>query len=114
MSKSGWKSREMKHVTFRMTSDAHADYVAVARSRGMDLSALLNWVVSDYRPLLLMQQAEHDAAMFRAVAAGPPLSSGAGTDQQQALEKVNEVIRQLQDVAARLAASVGGGSQSAA
>jgi hypothetical protein len=59
-------NKRTKQVSFRMLGDVHADYVAVAESRGVDLSALLNWVVVEFRPLLLAEKAKHDAAMAKA------------------------------------------------
>ena len=52
MPKVGRKTQDMRHVSFRMPADVHKDYVAVAESRGVDLSAVLNWVVVEDLPLL--------------------------------------------------------------
>lgn len=65
------KVSRTKQVSFRMPADVYRDYAAVAGSRGMDLSALLNWVTSEYRPKLLREKAEHDEAM-RSAAVAPP------------------------------------------
>ena len=107
MARTGRKTQEMRHVSFRMPADVHADYVAVAESRGVDLSALLNWVVVEFHPLLLLRRAQHQAAMLNATAFGLPQRSGAGPGPQDALDRVNEVIRQLQDVASKLSQKVG-------
>jgi hypothetical protein len=109
MAKAGRKTQEMHHVSFRMPADVHRDYVAVAESRGVDLSALLNWVAVEYRPLLLLSRAENEAAMLRAAVVGLPRGAGVGPDPQEALARVSEVIRQLQEVAAKLAMHVGAG-----
>ena len=109
MAKSGRKTQEMKHVSFRMPTDVHADYVRVAESRGIDLSALLNWVTAEFRPVLLMRLAANDVGMLRAVAAG--LSEFPGTfDQGHAVKRLNELITQLQDVASKLSGQAGGGA----
>jgi hypothetical protein len=108
MAKPGRKTAEMRHVSFRMAADVHQDYVAVAEQRGVDLSALLNWVVVEYRPLLLLRRAEHGAAMLRAAVVGLPHGPGAGPDPQEALARVNGLIGQLQDVASKLSRQVGG------
>ena len=50
----GQKGQGTKHVSFRMPPDLHADYVAVAQSRGVDLSAMLNWILVEYRPRALL------------------------------------------------------------
>jgi hypothetical protein len=115
MARSGRKTQEMRHVSFRMPADVHQDYVAVAESRGVDLSALLNWVVVEYRPLLLLRHADNRAGMLRAAAAGLPLNLGVGPDPQEAINRVNELIRQLQEVASKLSRHTSGdGSRPAA
>ncbi len=108
MARTGRKTKEMRHVSFRMSADVHQDYVAVAESRGVDLSALLNWVLVEYHPLLLLRQAEHDAAMIRAAAAGLARNVGPGPDRQEAVAKLYELIRQLQGVASKLSRQTGG------
>lgn len=115
MSKSGRKTQEMKQVSFRMPAGVHEDYIAVAESRGVDLSALLNWVTAEFRPVLLLRRAENEVGMLRAVALGLSLHPHAGLDQQQAMKRLNELIGQLQEVASKLLVQVSGsGMQSAA
>jgi hypothetical protein len=115
MSKSRSKTREMKQVSFRMLPEVYEDYCTVADSRGVDLSALLNWVVVDYRPMLLLRHAENGAAMLRAAALGLPQHADNGPDPQESLSRLNELIRQLQDVASKLATQANrSGSKSAA
>src|SRR5947209_12972751 len=99
MARTGRKTQEMRHVSFRMPAEVHEDYVAVAESRGVDLSALLNWVVVEYRPMLLLRRAENRAGMLRAAVVGLPHGEGIGPDAQDALVRVNDLIRQLQEVA---------------
>ncbi len=111
MANAGKKTLEMRPVSFRMPADVHQDYVAVAQSRGVDLSALLNWVLIEFWPVLLLRRAEHGAAMLRAVGANLPQSMGAGPDPQETLAKVNGLIGQLQDVASTLAAQLGSGER---
>ena len=53
MAKGGRKSKEMKHVGFRMPLDVYQDYVMIAESRGVDLSAVFNWTLHEFRPTLL-------------------------------------------------------------
>jgi hypothetical protein len=114
MAKARRKTQEMHHVSFRMPADVYQDYLAMAESRGVDLSAVLNWVVVDYRPMLLLRRAEHGAAMLRAAVASLPQTLGAGPDPQDSLRQVNELIRVLQDVASKLSQQVGGAERPAA
>lgn len=99
--KPGRKTKEMHHVSFRMPADVYQDYVTVAEARGVDLSALLNWVVVEHRPQLLMRHAEHEMAMLRATTVGLP-QTAQSPDQQEALSGFVELIRQLQEAAAKL------------
>lgn len=108
MARIGKKTLDMHSVSFRMPADVHRDYVAVAQSRGVDLSAVLNWVLVEHWPVLLLRQAEHGAAMLRAGGANLPQTMGAGPNPQETLARVDGVIRQLQDVASTLSAQIGG------
>src|SRR5215472_4159385 len=102
MAKIGRKTQEMKHVSFRMPARVHQDYVAVAETRGVDLSALLNWVVVEYWPMLLVKHAQHGGTLLRAAVIGLPPGAVTGPNPLEALERVNELIQQLQEVAAKL------------
>jgi hypothetical protein len=108
MPRLGRKTQEMRHVSFRMPADVHQDYVEIAESRGVDLSSMLNWVVVEYHPMLLLQRAEHRAGMLRAAVVGLTRGPVPGPDPQEALARLNELIRQLQDVASKLSKQVGG------
>lgn len=110
MAKGERKSQETRQVSFRTRVDVYEDYLAVAESRGVDLSALLNWVVVDYRPMLLLRYAQNEAGMLRAEVTGLPPRLSAGSDLQDSLDRVKELIGQLQDVATKLSAWVGGGA----
>src|SRR5438067_1619973 len=83
MDKTGKKSLDMKHVSFRMPADVHHEYLAVAQSRGVDLSAVLNWVLIEMLPVLVLRRAEHAAAMLRAVGVNLPQGTGAGPNPQE-------------------------------
>ncbi len=56
-------------VSFRMPVGVHRDLLAVADSRGADLSAVLNWICADALPVLLREKAEREAAIAQARAA---------------------------------------------
>jgi hypothetical protein len=38
-----------RHVSFRMPQESYDELLLVAAIRGVDLSALLNWIVSEHR-----------------------------------------------------------------
>jgi hypothetical protein len=96
------KTQEMKHVSFRMPAEVHQDYVSVAESRGVDLSAILNWILVEHRPQALLLRAKNEAAMLQATAAGLPPNLSAGPAPQQALKELSDLIRTLQEVASKL------------
>jgi hypothetical protein len=102
MAKAGRKTQEMRHVSFRMPADVHRDYVTIAEARGTDLSAVLNWVLVEHRPALLLRHANHKAAMLRAALADPQQGEALASDPAPALDQVNDLIRQLQEVSAQL------------
>jgi hypothetical protein len=99
MAKAGRKTQEMRHVSFRMPTDVYLDYVTVAEARGVDLSSVINWVMVEFRPVLLLRHAEHKAAMLRAAVADAQPSTAGGTDTADAVARVNDLIRQLQELA---------------
>jgi hypothetical protein len=107
MTKTGKKTLDMRHVSFRMPADVHQDYVAVAQSRGVDLSALLNWVLIEYWPVLLSKRADHGAAMLRAVGANLPQLTDPGPDTQELIARFDGLAAQLQEVASKLLRHVG-------
>jgi hypothetical protein len=108
MSKPGRKTQETKQVSFRMPADVYHDYAAAAESRGVDLSALLNWVVTEFRPALLLREAHHAGAMLQAaMAMGLPQHSPTGIDLEEWAKGLTNLIAKLQDVASKLSAHTG-------
>jgi hypothetical protein len=75
---------------------------AVAEERGVDLSAVLNWICVEQLPHILRKEAERKQALLQATAAKVPnaLASEAGTGE--ALGLVRELLKQMQDVYAGL------------
>ena len=51
-----------------MPGDVYNDLAAVARSRGVDVSAILNWVLAGARPGLVAEHAGHEKALAEAIA----------------------------------------------
>ena len=105
------RKAEMRHVSFNMPSAVHQDYLTVAQSRGVDLSAVLNWVLAEFRPTLLLRHAQHMAAMLRASAAGLPQSETTSQDSQEALARAKELMGELQEMASKLAGQASEGQR---
>jgi hypothetical protein len=102
MAKGGRKSKEMKHVGFRMPLDVYQDYVMIAESRGVDLSAVFNWTLHEFRPTLLLKHAQHQTAMLRAAVADPEQNAVEGGDKPDPLAALNDLVRQIQELASIL------------
>src|SRR5947209_13198614 len=66
MPKRAAKGQETRPVSFRMPLDVYDDLAGVAEARGVDLSAILNWICAEYRPVLLLKQAVQQAGMLHA------------------------------------------------
>src|SRR5207249_590201 len=62
----GRKAKAMKHVGFRIPLHLYEEYFRVAEARSIDLTALFILVLNEFRPMLLLKHAKHQAAMLRA------------------------------------------------
>jgi hypothetical protein len=62
MPKRAQKSQETRPVSFRMPLDVYNSLSAVAEARGVDLSAILNWICAEHLPILLLRQAKQRSA----------------------------------------------------
>jgi hypothetical protein len=82
-----------------MPGEVFDDLAAVARSRGVDVSAILNWILAEYRPVLLKKRAEHEKAMLEAVAAREWEKHESPDD---AIRVLRDLLRKLQDEYAEL------------
>jgi hypothetical protein len=102
MPKRAQKSQETRPVSFRMPLHVYNGLSSVAEARGVDLSAVLNWICAKHLPELLLQKKEQDVAMLRAAASD--LSEGLlfKVGAEEALRIVNDLLRQLKDVYAAL------------
>ena len=87
------KREAPRAFSFRMPGDVYDDLAAVARSRGLDMSDVLNWILSEYRPTLLKKRAEHEKAMREAVAS----REWAGMGPAEAMRVMRELLGKLQD-----------------
>jgi hypothetical protein len=108
------RKTEMKHVSFRMPTEVHNDYVMVAESRGVDVSAILNWILIEYRPQALLMYARNAAAMLQARTVGLPQNLSAGPAPPEALRELEELIKLLKGVASKLSAQIGSVAKPAA
>src|SRR4051812_37061850 len=90
---------QSRSFSFRMPRDLYDDLAAIAIWRGVDVSALLNWILAEHRPLLLKRRAEQEAATLEAcesrVWAKKPSTA-------EALQSLRDLLRQMQDEYARL------------
>jgi hypothetical protein len=69
---------------------------------------MLNWVVAEFRPALLLREAHHTSAMLQAaVVSGLPQHTPAGVTLEEWTKGLNALIAKLQDVASKLSAHTG-------
>lgn len=96
------KRQEARSFTFRMPGDVYEDLSAVARSRGVDVSAILNWILAEYRPTLITKRAEHERAMLEAAAS----REWEKMEPAEALRALHELLGKLQSEYAALSKQV--------
>jgi hypothetical protein len=78
----------------------------VAAGRGVDLSAVLNWICVEHLPQLLQKEAERKRALLRATLVQLPDTLASEAGSEEALSLVREILRQMQDVYASLSKRV--------
>lgn len=96
------KREGARSFTFRMPGDVYDDLSAVARSRGVDVSAMLNWILAEYRPVLIKKRAEHENAMLAAATS----REWEKMEPTEALRALRELLGKLQDEYAAMAKQV--------
>ena len=96
------KREEARSFTFRMPGDVYDDLAAVARSRGVDVSAVLNWMLAEYHPKLVELRAAHEKKMQEAVAS----REWEKMEPAEALRTLRELLGKLQDEYAALSKQV--------
>src|SRR5690242_2679060 len=62
MAKEGRRG-EVRHVSFKMPAATYQIVQAAASERGVDVSAVLNWLIAEQVPLLMRKQAARRSAM---------------------------------------------------
>ena len=102
MTQRAQRSYPTRTVAFRMPLGLYNEFSAVAESRGVDMSGLLNWMCAEYRPILLKKKAEYDAHVLGASKASllENLDSPEGT--REALGTLRDLLKGLQDMYAQL------------
>jgi hypothetical protein len=94
MVKRAEKREDSRTFSFRMPGDAYDDLAAVARSRGVDISGVLNWIIAGARPALMQERAAHEKAMLEAAASREWEKLGSPAE---ALRQLRDLLGQLQD-----------------
>jgi len=97
------KAQATRTVSFRMPLDMYNDLSAVAEMRGVDMSGLMNWICSEYRPMLLKKKAEYEANMLQAAAVNLRESIELSGESSKALGILRDLLKQLQDMYATMA-----------
>ncbi len=93
MPKRTGERQEYRSFSFRMPKDVFDDLAAIARWRGVDVSAMLNGVLAEYRPILLKKKAEQEKAMREAAAS----REWEGMEPAEAMRFLREMVGKLQD-----------------
>ena len=93
MPKRAVKKDSPRSFSFRMPGDVFHDLAAVARARGVDISGVLNWLISEARPRLMEELAAHQKELIKAA------SSGAwhGMEPAEALRTLRDLLGKIQD-----------------
>src|SRR5438067_2027187 len=93
MAKRMEKRQEPRSFSFRMPGEVYDDLAALARVRGVDVSGILNWVLSLHQPALRQMLAEHEKSMKEAAEAREWERMGPA----EGLRALRELLGQLQD-----------------
>jgi hypothetical protein len=99
------KMQEPRSFSFRMPGDVFDDLSAVARARGVDISGVINWLLSEARPRLVQEKNEWEAEMLKAA------KSSAWEDAEtpeERLAELRKLLRKLEDEEDALAKRVRG------
>src|SRR5262245_15647124 len=103
MPKRAHRGTETRPVSFRMPVAVYTELSEIAEGRGVDLSAILNWICVEHLPQLRQKEADRKKALIKAKSSelSEALSlDAAGTGK--ALDAVRELLKQMQDVYAAL------------
>ena len=103
MPKRTGQRQEVRSFSFRMPKDIFDDLEAIACHKGVDVSAMLNWILAEYRPVLLKRKAEQEAATLEAARS----REWAGIESPaEARRMLRDLLRKLEDEYAALSKRV--------
>jgi hypothetical protein len=103
MAKRAQRGQATRTVAFRMPLDLFNELSAVAEMRGVDMTGMLNWICSEFRPALLKKKAEYEASMLEAASLSLLENLAAPEGTHKALGVLRDLLKQLQDMYAALA-----------
>jgi hypothetical protein len=81
-----------------MPGNLYDDLAAVARARGVDLADVMNWILAEFHPQLMKEQAAHQRAMLEAAASREWEKMGPA----EALRAMRDLLGTLQEEYAAL------------
>lgn len=102
------KREEMRSFSFRMPKGVFDDLEAVARVRGVDLSGVLNWLISEARPRLMAEIAKHEKEMAEAISSRVWEKADSPAES---LRELRDLLGKLQDEYQALSEQVLGKNQ---
>lgn len=91
--------QEFRSFSFRLPKELFDDLETIARWRAVDVSSLLNWILSEHRPRLFQLKAQHEEAM-RDAAASRIWAKQPST--KEALSVLRDLLGRLQEEYAKL------------
>jgi hypothetical protein len=99
MPKRTGERQEFRSFSFRLPKELFDDLETIAKWRGVDVSSLMNWILSEHRPRLFQLKAEHEEAM-REAAASRVWAKQPST--KEALRVLRDLLGNLQEEYAKL------------
>jgi len=93
------KLQDARAFTFRMPLDKFEILSKVAKARDVDVSAVLNWIITESLPHLLKEKADYEEAMLKVASSKVwARKSSAG----EALQVLRDLLAELQEEYAKL------------
>ncbi len=101
MPKRATRGVETKTVSFRLALTTYNELVTIADARNTDLTAIFNWMVAEYMPILRSRQYDLERNLFAASITRLPAVL-ASQDVGEARRTVETLLQQLQSLSAEL------------